>query len=151
MLQRTKCERGDCTNARSPAPVQRRHAASIIRTRAARILFIEATRGPRPMSAAQLTQAKRGTAALPSGSATAHINVKLCVASCMDAISILEAVRVELQHVLGRNQVPSTLLRRVRVERLVPKPLRAQCRRGGPDTARSPASMVRQRAAAIVL
>jgi hypothetical protein len=63
MLQRAEYGRGDCENARSPAPVQCRHAASIvIRARAAKILFPEATRGPRPSSAAPLSQA--GTAAL---------------------------------------------------------------------------------------
>ena len=57
MLHRTKFERGDCGAACSPAPVQCRHAASIdIRTNAAKILFIEATRGSRPSSAAPLKQ-----------------------------------------------------------------------------------------------
>ena len=61
MLQRTKYGRGDCENARSPAPVQCRHAASVVvRTRAAKILFPEATRGPQPSSAAPLTQAGHG-------------------------------------------------------------------------------------------
>jgi len=50
MLQRTKYKRGDCTNARSPAPIQRHHAANIfIRTDAPKILFPEATRDPLPV------------------------------------------------------------------------------------------------------
>ena len=64
MLQRAEYGRGDCENARSPAPVQCRHAASIvIRARAAKILFPEATRGHGP--AAQPHSARRERPHLP--------------------------------------------------------------------------------------
>ena len=110
MLQRAKYERGDCDNARSPAPLQCRHAASIVRrARAAKILFPEATRGPRPSSATQLIQAGHGRTYVVR--ATARLGAPLRRESCRDSTSIPEAARVELKHVLSRYKVPSPLLR----------------------------------------
>ena len=150
MLQRAKYGRGDCENARSPAPVQGRHAASIvIRTRAPKILFPEATRGPQPSSAAPLPRLV--TASVTSYVRLSRLRVPLRGESCLDSTSILEAARVELQRVLSRYKVPSPQRRRVCGKGTRPKPLRPQCRRGGPNIARSPASIVCRRGALIIL
>ena len=105
MLQRTKYGRGDCENARSPAPVQRQHAASVVvRTRAAKILFPEATRGPQPSSAAPLTQAGHGRTYVVR--ATACLRVPLRGESCLDSTSMPEAARVKLQRVSVDTRCP---------------------------------------------
>ena len=150
MLQCAMYVRGVCENARSSAPVQCKHAASIVtRTRAPKILFPEATCGPQPSSAAPLTQA--GNCLVTSYVRLPRLRVSLRGVSCLDSTSILEAARVELKRVLSRYKVPSPLRRRVRGKGARPKPLRPQCRGGSPDIARSPASIVCRRGVLIIL
>ena len=91
------------------------------------------------------------TASVTSYVRLPRLRVPLRGESCLDSTSILEAARVELKRVLSRYKVPSPLLRRVCGNGARPKPLRPQCRRGGPNIARSPASIVCQRAALIIL
>ena len=82
MLQRAMYVRGDCENARSPAPVQCRRAASIvIRTCAPKILFPEATRGPWSRRVIPLTQAGHGRSYVVRATASASRAITRIVVS----------------------------------------------------------------------
>ena len=158
MLQRPQYRRGGPNIVRSPAPGQCRCAASIvIHTRAA----LSYTRA-QPKSYSQRRRAahspvaqphspRRGMPHVTSYVRLSRLRVPLRGESCVDSTSILEAARVELQRVLSRYKVPSPQRRRVCGKGTRPKPLRPQCRRGGPNIARSPASIVCRRGALIIL
>ena len=90
---------------RSPASTVCRRAASIVvRTRAAKILFPEATRGPWPSSAAPLNRWR--TAAPCPERATARLGTPLRQESCLDSTSMPEAARVKLQRVSVDTRCP---------------------------------------------